>query len=108
MAATSVTTATIEPTLHSVGALDQALVAQVRALALQASTPACYSIPVPVRFSTHVSSDHIVSFERSARPIVVMPRESFSQTIGAWMAPYQFPPSIDGLMAEMQDLWVEN
>lgn len=98
--------------VHPIGAFDQQLVAHVRALKnlrgeeLPVRTSSA-STQVPVRFSTHLASDHVVSLQLPARPMVEEKREPFGRTIGEWMAPYQIPPSIEGLAAAMKDLWVE-
>lgn len=97
-----------EPVVHPVGALDQALVMHVQGLGSLASVATKRSSQVPVRFSAHDSSDHIVSFQLPARPMVLAARDPFAQTIRDWMAPYEIPPSVDGFIGETQDLWVED
>ncbi len=93
--------------IHPVDLLDQGLVRRASAPAIQPPIPSKRSTIVPVRFSPHVSSDHVVSVERPARRLVLLPRDPFGQTIRHWMAPYQVPPSVDGLVSATQDLWIE-
>lgn len=98
-----------EPIVHPVGSLDQALVLHVQELAnRQVSVVSKRSSNVPVRFSTHEPSDHVVSFQLPARPMVLVPRDPFGKTIRDWMAPYEVPPSVDGFIGETQDLWIED
>ncbi len=65
------------------------------------------SSQVPVRFSAHEASDHILQFQVPARPMVEASRDPFGQTVREWMAPYQIPPSLEGMVSATQDLWVE-
>lgn len=91
---------------HPVTALDKALVEHI----FRASSPslaARASSTVPVRYSTHAPSDHVLSLQLPARPFVEMARDPFGHTIQDWVAPYQIPPSIEGFAGAMQDLWLE-
>lgn len=96
---------------HPVGALDRHLVehVQTRVSVLEPAIvhEVVRSSAVPVRFAVHAPSDHIVSLQFPARPMVEQVRQPFGRTVQDWMAPYEIPPSIEGLVAATQDLWVE-
>ncbi len=100
--------------LHPVTGLDKGLLAYLEThrssggiLPQGLEDVAPLSNRVPVRFSSHAPSDHVLQFQRSARPIVEAVRDPFGQTVRDWMAPYQIPPSVEGMVSAAQDLWVE-
>ncbi|MBP9710266.1 DUF4012 domain-containing protein [Patescibacteria group bacterium] len=103
------------PTLmvHPVIDLDKGLLAYLQASrgSTEVSAQPFGQLPlvsrVPVRFSAHEASDHILQFQVPARPMVEASRDPFGQTVREWMAPYQIPPSLEGMVSATQDLWVE-
>lgn len=102
------------PIIHPVTELDKGLLVHLHASrAVEKSGLRSFvegqqrSSQVPVRFSAHEASDHILQFQVPARPMVESSRDPFGQTVREWMAPYQIPPSVEGMVSATQDLWVE-
>lgn len=102
------------PLIHPVTELDKGLLAYLhasRAMGADRVRPFVEgrqrSSQVPVRFSAHEASDHVLQFQVPARPVMEAVRDPFGQTVREWMAPYQIPPSVEGMVSDTQDLWVE-
>lgn len=98
--------------IHPVREFDRRLVDHVQTqIVSSVEVPAVRDVlrssAVPVRFSVHEPSDHVVSLQLPARPMVEQVRQPFGKTVEGWTAPYEIPPSIEGLVAATQDLWIE-
>jgi hypothetical protein len=99
--------------VHPVLELDKRLIISLQASrgSTESSSSTLGQLPpvsrVPVRFSPHEASDHVLEFQVPARPVVEAVRDPFGQTVREWMAPYQVPPSLEGMVSATQDLWVE-
>lgn len=100
--------------VHPITVLDQVLLASIQAQRAVTSQTRSVDSParlssaaVPVRFSEHAPSDHVLAFHVPARPMIQVARDPFGQTVGEWVAPYQIPPSVEGMVAATQDLWIE-
>lgn len=64
--------------------------------------------PVKIRFEKHDASPYVVQTPKQAKPFVPVPRIQELKHIRKWVAPFEAPPSIDRVIAEVGDLHVSS
>ncbi len=86
-----------------VRASDHALVRQVTGIATPGARGNRW---VAVRYGEHVESPHVLRVGALASKRVVETRTPTDVAVKHWLAPYQEPPSLSALAAEVNDLYV--